>query len=43
MLNFKQIDNAGVTWDKSYPDFQHTTLEYDSIMTITDAGVQVLE
>ena len=43
MLNFKHIDNAGVTWDKSYPDFQHTTLEYDSIMTITDAGVQVLE
>jgi hypothetical protein len=44
MLNFKHVDNNNNrTWDKTYPDFQHTTLEYDAIMTITDAGVQVLE
>jgi len=43
MLNFRHQDNDGVVWDKTYPDFQHTTLEYDAIMSITDAGVQVLE
>ena len=43
MLNFKHIDNNNTTWEKTYPDYQHTTLEYDAIMTITDAGVQVLE
>jgi hypothetical protein len=43
MLNFKHIANNGETWAATYPDFQHTTLEYDAIMTITDAGVQVLE
>ena len=43
MLNFKHVDNNNNTWDFTYPDFQHTTLEYDAIMTITDAGVQILE
>ena len=43
MLNFKHIANNGETWAATYPDFQHTTLEYDAIMTSTDAGVQVLE
>ena len=43
MLNFKHVANNGETWAGTYPDFQHTTLEYDAIMTITDAGVQVLE
>ena len=43
MLNFQKRPNNGAVWDKTYPDFQHTTLEYDAIMTITDAGVQVLE
>jgi len=28
---------------RTTPDFLHTTLEYDAIMTITDAGVVVLE
>ena len=27
----------------SQPDFMHTTLEYDAILTITDAGVTILE
>ena len=43
MLNFNHRDNSGRVWEATYPDFQHTTLEYDAIMTITDAGVQVLE
>jgi hypothetical protein len=43
MLNFNHRDNEGVVWDETFPDFQHTTLEYDAIMTITDAGVQVME
>ena len=43
MLNFKHVDNNNKSWEKTYPDYQHTTLEYDAIMTITDAGVQVLE
>ena len=43
MLNFMHVDNTGTEWEATYPDFQHTTLEYDAIMTITDAGVQILE
>ena len=43
VLNFKHVANNGETWAATYPEFQHTTLEYDAIMTITDAGVQVLE
>jgi hypothetical protein len=43
MLNFHKSPNNWAESDKTYLDFQHTTLEYDAIMTITDAGVQVLE
>jgi hypothetical protein len=43
LMNFNHKDNNGNTWENTFPDFQHTTLEYDAIMTITDAGVQVLE
>jgi len=43
MLKLQYYSNNGETWDQTYPDYQHPTLEYDAIMTITDAGVQVLE
>ena len=42
--NLKHIDNFNdQAWDNSFADFLHTTLEYDAIMTISDAGVQVME
>jgi hypothetical protein len=42
--NLQHTDNANNTvWPDSFADFLHTTLEYDAIMTISDAGVQVLE
>ena len=43
MLDFKQMGNDGIEWERTYADFQHTTLAYNAIMTITDADVQVLE
>ena len=44
LLNLTHKDNNGNDWGKpTYADFLHTTLEYDAIMTISDAGVQVLE
>jgi len=43
LANLKHVGNNNAVWDETFPDFQHTTLEYDAIMTITDAGVQILE
>ena len=43
LANLKHVGNNSAVWDETFPDFQHTTLEYDAIMTITDAGVQILE
>jgi len=41
--NLQRTNNAGEVYTKSIPDYLHCTLEYDAIMTITDAGVTVLE
>jgi hypothetical protein len=44
LLNLTHRDNEGRDWGRpTYADFLHTALEYDAIMTISDAGVQVLE
>ena len=43
MLNLIHKDNDGLVWAGTYPDLQHTTLEFDAIMTISDAGVTMLE
>ena len=43
LLNLVHRDNDGTVWDNTYADFLRTTLEYDAIMTISDAGVHVLE
>ena len=37
------INQDGRRLPNTEPQFLHTTLEYDAIMTITDAGVTVLE
>ena len=41
--NCQHVNRDGTVFKNSYADFMHTTLEYDAIMTITDAGVTVLE
>ena len=43
--NLHHISNAdnGVPMPDTIPEFMHTTLEYDAIINITDAGVTVLE
>ena len=45
LLYLTHRDNNNATeWGQSaYADFLHTTLEYDAVVTISDAGVQVLE
>ena len=36
-------NNEALPMPDTVPEFMHTTLEYDAILTITDAGVTVLE
>ena len=43
ILNLEHINNDGTKLANTVPDFMHTTLEYDAIMTIGDQGVTVLE
>ena len=43
ILGLQHRSNSGEVIASSVPDFMHTTLEYDAIMTISDAGVTVLE
>ena len=38
----KTLDN-GNTYPETVPDFLHTTLEYDAILSISDSGCTVLE
>ena len=39
----QHVNNDGRVVDNTIPEFMHTTLEYDAILTIGDAGVTVLE
>ena len=43
ILNLQHVGALAVFNANSYADFMHTTLEYDAILSITDAGVTVLE
>jgi hypothetical protein len=42
-LNLRRVYDNGAAAPNSTPDFIHTTLEYDAILSISDAGVTVLE
>jgi hypothetical protein len=39
----QHINNDGRVVDNTIPEFMRTTLEYDAILTIGEAGVTVLE
>jgi len=39
----QRTNNDGVVVPGTVPDFIHTTLEYDAILSISDQGVTVLE
>ena len=41
--NLQHVCGVAAYDANSYADFMHTTLEYDAILSITDAGVTVLE
>ena len=41
--NLQHVINNGTVIPDTYADFMHTTLEYDAILSITDAGVTILE
>jgi hypothetical protein len=43
--NLHHVSNAdnGAPMPDTVPEFMHTTLEYDAILTISDSGVSVLE
>jgi hypothetical protein len=41
--NMAHIDNRGVVWNDTTPEFMHCVIEYDSILVIGDSGITVLE
>ena len=43
VLNLQHTDAVGQVWANSYADFLHATFAHDIVMSITDAGVTVLE
>ena len=43
VLNLQHIDLAGRTWQGTYADFIHATFAHDLVVSITDAGVTILE
>jgi len=42
-IYWQRTNNDGVVVPGTVPDFIHTTLEYDAILSISDQGVTVLE
>ena len=43
VLNLQHVDRAGRRWANSYADLLHATFHHDVVMSITDAGVTILE
>ena len=43
VLNLKHTDLANRVWDNTYADFIHATFVHDLVVSITDAGVTILE
>ena len=43
VLNLQHVDQSNRTWDGTYADFIHATFAHDLVVSITDAGVTILE
>ena len=40
---FQHVDNLNHTWNNTTPQFVHVTLQYSSMMVISDSGISVLD
>ena len=43
VLNLKHTDMVNRVWTNTYADFIHATFVHDLVVSITDAGVTILE
>ena len=43
VLNLQHVDIQNRTWANTYADFIHATFAHDLVVSITDAGVTILE